>query len=240
MSAKLFRGDKGCVAGFRWQHVGSRESSLVEAPEAKSRGGDSEGGKLNRGPEPVATSMEQLEAMRCELAAVRAQSETAIRDAYQRGLKEGEQQAAAAGHAELENYQRQLAQSLAGMAAARQTLLAQTENDLVRLSVAIAEKVLNRQIQVDAEALRGVARAALERLAGKPVQAVRLHPRDRDALAAELSGMEIKGMRVLPDESLARGSILFETGYGVLDCSLSTQLEEIERGLVDRLQRSQQ
>ena len=44
---------------------------------------------------------------------------------------------------------------------------------------------------------------------------------------------------VLTDPSCDPGSVIFETERGNLDASIETQLQEIERGLTDRLRRSQ-
>jgi flagellar biosynthesis/type III secretory pathway protein FliH len=42
---------------------------------------------------------------------------------------------------------------------------------------------------------------------------------------------------VVPDAARELGSVVFETERGSLDASVDTQLEEIERGLTDRLRR---
>jgi len=45
-----------------------------------------------------------------------------------------------------------------------------------------------------------------------------------------------KNLILMPDPSLAAGALLFETSQGLLDASVETQLHEIERGLIDRLE----
>ncbi|MDZ7639152.1 MAG: FliH/SctL family protein [Bryobacterales bacterium] len=89
------------------------------------------------------------------------------------------------------------------------------------------------------DALQGLAKSALERLAGKTVQCVRIHPEDLPVVEKALASQSGKrAIRVEADASLARGSLLFDTDFGTLDGSISTQLEEIETGLTDRLRRS--
>jgi flagellar biosynthesis/type III secretory pathway protein FliH len=42
---------------------------------------------------------------------------------------------------------------------------------------------------------------------------------------------------VLPDPSCEPGAVRFETSRGCLDASVESQLQEIERGLVDQLRK---
>ena len=91
---------------------------------------------------------------------------------------------------------------------------------------------------MDPEALHGLVLAALEKLHGQEISRVRLHP----AHAALVTGcleQRSAGTRVeiLPDPSRESGSVVFETERGNLDASVDSQLQEIERGLADRLRR---
>jgi flagellar biosynthesis/type III secretory pathway protein FliH len=40
---------------------------------------------------------------------------------------------------------------------------------------------------------------------------------------------------VVADPKMRAGDVIFETSLGELDCSIETQLQEIERGFADRL-----
>ena len=44
-------------------------------------------------------------------------------------------------------------------------------------------------------------------------------------------------MVLTPDPSLKPAEVFFETSQGILDASVETQLREIERGLIDKLER---
>ena len=43
------------------------------------------------------------------------------------------------------------------------------------------------------------------------------------------------GLEIYPDPTLRAGDLVFETSLGQLDASVETQLQEIQRGLTDRL-----
>ena len=188
---------------------------------------------------PPAEFSRELAAVQAELQRARAESEANISASYQAGFDAGFRKGIAENQVEMDRFRNQIAATLRAAETARRELLEQADAALARLSIAIAEKILNRQIQIDPEALQGLTRSALERLSGKTVQCVRIHPADRGAVEEALAAHSSKrAIRVEADASLARGALLFDTDYGTLDGSIATQLEEIESGLVDRLRRS--
>jgi flagellar assembly protein FliH len=121
----------------------------------------------------------------------------------------------------------------------RPRLRQQAESDTIRLALAIARRVLRRELSVDPEALRGLLLAALEKLQGQEVARVRVHPSHaavlRDCLQRKYAGAQVE---IVTDSGQVPGTAVFETSRGNLDASVETQLEEIERGLTDRLQRT--
>ena len=113
---------------------------------------------------------------------------------------------------------------------------AETEEDAVKLALAIAHKVLNRELASDPEALVGLAKVALGKLNIRELQRVRVHPADAPAIEKLLTASSApKRIEVIADGTLERGGALFETDRGLLDASVTTQLTEIERGLADLL-----
>src|SRR5882724_1783119 len=164
--------------------------------------------------------------------------EKRAREAYQTGYGEGE----AAGKAQAEDDVRaavqRLAESIAGVDEYRSRLHRQTEVDAVRLSVAIARRVLRRELTVDPSAIEGLVGAALQRLQSQETCRVKMHPDYITALSAaiERMGMSAK-VEVVADAAQEPGAAVFEMPRGNLDASIDSQLREIERGLVDRFQR---
>lgn len=198
---------------------------------------DATQGRAPRVPEPSFRA--ELEAVQTELMRVRGQAEAESNSSYKNGFDDGFRQGLAQNQAELDGFRAQIAASLRAAEAARRELLEQSDTELVKLSVAIAEKILNRQIQIDGDALQGLVQTALARLAGKTIQVLRIHPADRAIVEKELLPLGPKrAIRIEDDSGLARGALIFDTDFGSLDCSVSTQLCEIETGLVDRLRRS--
>lgn len=155
-------------------------------------------------------------------------------EAYAEGLTAGRQQTeeqvrpAVAG----------LAQALLSLASLREDIREQTNQELVRLAISIAGRIIHREVSIDPDALSGLVKAAYLKLQSRELNRVRMHP-TLEALVRKIleqSGSP-KNLVMTPDPSLAPGEVLFETSQGILDASVDTQLREIERGLIDRLER---
>lgn len=200
---------------------------------------DAEAGHALASRNPESSFRAELEAVQTELMRVRGQAEDASNSSYKTGFDDGFRQGLAQNQAELDGFRAQISTALRSAEAARRELLEQSDMELVKLSVAIAEKILNRQIQIDSDALQGLVQTALARLAGKTIQVLRIHPADRAIVEKELLSLgPRRAIRIDDDSSLSRGALIFDTDFGSFDCSVSTQLSEIETGLVDRLRRS--
>lgn len=236
MSVRLLR--DGQLTGTPASGGAAGWAALVKAAGPREKTSESTPAASEKVP-AVNRFEEELANARNDLERVQAENEARVKVAYQSGFDAGYREAEAKSRGEIESFRKQIASSLSATELARRELLEQADADLVRLSIAIAEKILNRQVQIDPEALAGVTRAALERLHGKAVQRVRIHPDDRAAVEEAIASQSGRqAIRVEADKSLARGAVLFDTNYGTLDASIATQLEEIERGLTDRLRRS--
>ncbi len=164
-------------------------------------------------------------------------AEQRVREAREAGRAEGESKARAEAKEEVRATIERLANAIAELDHYRGQLLRQTETDAVRLSIAIARRVLRRELTVDPAAIEGLVRAALERLQSQESCRVRMHPDFVPALrdCVERTGMESR-VEIIPDAAQEPGAAVFETSRGSLNASIDSQLKEIERGLADRFQ----
>jgi flagellar assembly protein FliH len=159
-------------------------------------------------------------------------------EAYHTGLREGEASGRKRASAEFQTVVERMARSIEETAGLRARLRHEAEADLLGLSLAIARRVLRREISIDPDALRGVAMAALEKMAAGEISRVRVHPSQAPLVANCLrdagGGSNIE---IVPDAAREPGALVFETERGNLDASVESQLGEIERGLADHLKR---
>jgi flagellar assembly protein FliH len=154
---------------------------------------------------------------------------------------EGYEAGYAAGLAQAQAEQQAMAQQLAALAG--QALLdahhyaATLEEQLVALSLAVAEKVIERELQTDPALVEGVIRAALAEVQDATIVAVLVHPDDqalleerwdalvRQALPAAVALREVP--QLVSDESVQPGGCVIQTRVGQVDAQLATKLAEL-------------
>ena len=156
------------------------------------------------------------------------------REAFSQGVLAGREEAEAQIRPALEG----LARSLSELARMPDAIRQQATRDLVHLAISIAARVIHRDVTVDPDALAGLVQAALVKVQSREIQRVRMHP-GMEALVQKYLAQcgAPKNLALLADSSLNPGDVFFETAQGALDASVDTQLREIEKGLIDRLER---
>lgn len=167
-----------------------------------------------------------LAEAREEAARIRAQ-------AQEQGLGAGRE----AARTEAAELLFQLAQALEELGAARAALQRQAERGAVHLALAVAERVVAREVAADPDLILEVVRETLGQLDQPERLTLRVHPEavariDPAAIAAQ-AGTE--SVAVVPDAAISPGGCRVETGLGELDARMETRLEEMARALEARL-----
>jgi flagellar assembly protein FliH len=117
----------------------------------------------------------------------------------------------------------------------RPDLRRRAEGDAVELALLIAKRVLHRQLSVDEGALTAIARVAFERLTRSESYRITVHPQFAAAVTAALPGAHAARVQIDADPNCALGTLIIQSAEGTIDASADAQLEEIKRGLTDRL-----
>lgn len=231
MLSKLLEADAAAQAQpIVWQTVRLAPDSAATAGEAAHcpRPETDAGAAAN----VVINQQRRIQQLEQELEQQKTQC---YQDGFAAGQRAGAQQAAQ----ELEPVLVRMARTIEEMTTLRGRARAEAEEDAVRLAIAVARKILHREFSVDPEALLGLVKAALQRIDARELHRLRFHPADVPALERHLqaNGMPAR-LEVHADPNLERGSAIFETARGTLDASISTQLQEIERGFIDVVRRN--
>jgi flagellar assembly protein FliH len=177
-----------------------------------------------------------------------ASRETALRDAVEaarlQGSAEGEREGRRAARAELEAEARasvgrervRLVETVKQFQGMRERYFTEVEQEVVKLALAIAARVLHREAQIDPLLLTAVVRVALEKMADSSGAVVRVAEADVAAWEQVFQAMESSERpRVAEDSRLQRGDCVLETRMGTVELGVSVQLEEIEKGFFDLL-----
>lgn len=111
------------------------------------------------------------------------------------------------------------------------------EGQVIKLSLAIAARVLHREARIDPLLLSAAVRVALEKVAEGSETRMRVPLIDVAQWQAELDVDGPHNVKVVGQEGLARGECVLETSVGSVELGIQAQLGEIERGFYDLLQK---
>jgi flagellar assembly protein FliH len=164
----------------------------------------------------------------------RLQTAHHIQTAHEEGRAEGEAAALQRATERLDPVMGQLNALLRELASQRKRLRMEAEEDTVKLAIAIARRVLHRELSTDPEAILGLVNAAFGKLNAREVHRLRVSPTEAAAIHENRARLELPaGLEITSDASFPPGCAVFETSRGDLDASVDTQLAEIGRGLAD-------
>ncbi len=155
------------------------------------------------------------------------------REAFAKGYEQGERAGLEAGSARTEAMLRQLTQTIEELAHLRKAMIRQTEEQMVRLALAMAKRVVRREIALDKDFALAMARVALDRLGERTSTSIRLHP-DDFAVAAGRQVEEWAGahVSVVSDAAVTRGGCVVESDLGMVDGTIEAQFDEIARAVL--------
>lgn len=174
--------------------------------------------------EPVVTEAEQAERH----ASLAAQE----RDAFIKGFAQGERAGAEAAAQRGEAMLRRLTETLEELTVLRAQMIRQTERQMVQLALAVARRLIQREVSLDPDLLIAVARVALDRLGETMSVTVRLHPDDFEATAAGRAELQGTNVMVLADPRVGRGGCRVESEFGTMDVGIDSQIQEVARALL--------
>jgi flagellar assembly protein FliH len=128
-----------------------------------------------------------------------------------------------------------LQQTIEAFLAQRDQYFARVEHEVVRLALAIAERILHREAQVDPLLLSGAVRVALGQLAESTEVRLRV-PAAQETMWAEMVRL-MPGLPLRPqvraDEGLEPCEAILEASLGTVDLGVWAQLGEIERAFFE-------
>ena len=155
------------------------------------------------------------------------------KQAFQEGFAEGEaagrEQAAAKFREAIESF----GKAVQSLAEYKPTLRHATQRQLVELALAVAQRVLKREVTLDPAVVLGIVRTCLEEFNAAEISRLEVSPRDYDVVTDYFHSHPVQNLEIVADPTVAPGGVVFETSQGTVDARIETQLDEIESGLAD-------
>lgn len=225
---------------------------LTEPPPARRRGSE----QADPMPVPVSPDLDALRAeadtilteARAEAAELREdaqiQAEALREAAWQEGHHQGKTEGRATVEAELraawdtrqEALRAELDFIITQIGAARATLWARQEADMVALTLDIARQVIKTEVSQNPEVVRALIANALRRLTDKDNVRVRVSvadaPRVKEARQDLMEMVDgLRQLEIVDDRRIGEGGCVIETNAGTIDAKIETQLAEVARAL---------
>lgn len=127
--------------------------------------------------------------------------------------------------------------AVAAVDAARDQYLMDSETELVRLAVRIAQKIITHELQTNPEVIVSIARECLRGLQRERSLKLRATPADAELLRLSIQRLrEIAGdertIELVADPSVGPGGCIVESEYGTIDAGLDTQIRCMEEILL--------
>lgn len=156
------------------------------------------------------------------------------REAFTKGYAQGERAGNEAAASRGEVMLRRLAQTLDELQSLRTDLIRRTEREVVELSLAIAHRVLQREVSLDHELMLAMARVALDRLADVATASIRLHPEDYHVTVAARGSSTVAshGVEIVADPAVRRGGCVVQSEFGSVNVGLTAQIDELTHALL--------
>lgn len=233
MSSRIIHDEQEAFQPHAWQRVGRSGDTPSSPPDGREFSPSRSAASGNRCalPNSGAPAVNAEDLTREFQARLEQERATAF--------EAGRQAAENAARQESQAHYERLSRSIEELAACGLRYRQETEREVVQLSLEIAKRILRRELTVDPEAILGLLRAGLESVSLREVLEVRIHPSHVDAVRGALQRMGAPaGISIVGDPHLEPGAVSVETRRGGFDASAETQLEEIQRGFADLMERS--
>ena len=150
---------------------------------------------------------------------------SAFEEGYRKGLEKSEK--------DLEKFRTELSKFMS----ARQDVFEYIAPDILEISVDIAKKIIKKELETDPQVIINTIIEVLKTVSkSEPKITIRVKPQAVQFIKDTLPnityqyGIESK-INILADPSIEEGGCVFQTGNGIVDASIDTQLEIIKKSL---------
>ncbi len=154
------------------------------------------------------------------------------KEAYTKGRIAGRQESEKKFHSAVQAFGEGLEQ-INGL---RKSLLESSKEDMVRLIMAVAKKVIQTEIEKNKEIIIHTVNKALQSAIEADEYYIKVHPEDLQIVSEKeplfLASMKgLQNIHFISDETISRGGCIAESRSGEVDATIESQLDEIYKHL---------
>jgi flagellar assembly protein FliH len=174
---------------------------------------------------------EQLRQQACE-----AGRQEGYQAGYSEGVRQGKEQAELEMTNKINSASETAENILADARQEYQETLIKAEREIVKIALAVARKILAREIDENPTVILPIVKTALEKVRDQESIIIRVNPIDYDIVVQSKRDLQIMigcedALSVVSDNTVSPGGCMIDTPYGTVDASLDIQFEAIKRAL---------
>lgn len=160
-------------------------------------------------------------------------------EAYEKGFQQGQIDGMALGKKRLEESAKRLEAVVRSLSALKSEIFKKCEEEVVQLAVQIARKIINKELEVDNEAVLRTIRRAMSFLNERSSVRILLNPDDMEKVTEALPEIKaekkIDNIELAEDPAVERGGCVLETGFGTINANIEDQFATIAEELEEEL-----
>jgi len=165
------------------------------------------------------------------------------KEAYEKGFAQGEKNGLELGQKRIETMIYQLNTLLTEIERQRVDLYKNYEKEMVQLVLSIAKKVLHEEAKIREDVVAFTLREAFKYVVDQKKVVVHLNPVDYQYLISHRDRLpfvveEMRGIKLIEDPAITRGSSLLETSFGDIDATLENQVDQIASVIWQKIEQS--
>lgn len=187
----------------------------------------------------AADIIKKAEEQAKELAAKTAEdNEQQRRDGYNAGFADGQDKGFAQGKSEADHLVTRLHTLIERTMDRRTAILSETEQQVVNLVLLMATKVVKVLSENQKSVVAQNVMQALRKVKGRGDVTIRVNLADLELTTQHkkefiAAAENIKNLAIIEDTTVDRGGCIVETDFGEIDARISSQLEEMEKKILE-------
>ena len=154
------------------------------------------------------------------------------KQAYAEGYKEGERIGKEMGERMVNAAAQRYDRAVQEIASRHRSLRDSLESEAVELAMAVARRIVQREISVDPDLVAALVTVALKRVQGQSGLTARVSSHDFERVQAALNSSN-SSLVVKEDPSLERGDFMLDTNQTHMDGRIASQIDTIGKALLD-------
>ena len=153
--------------------------------------------------------------------------------AYAKSFARGEKAGVESGNEKIESVVNSMNKGLSELIKIRQNIYLETEQEIVKLAMTIARKIVCNEIRVNKDTVVNVVKEALKKVEGNEKVKVKLSSKDLQFIKSEKSAIidkitNIENVGFEMDEMIPDGGCIIETESGDIDARIEKQFQAVE------------